>query len=644
MLETEFYCFNTSAYYRDCNPLLWFIILKDVVRPYHPSLRKEKHTDRNSLLAENQCPSLKPLWKTMAEIRIEFLGTASREAAIKVTDVISAPSSQCVNLAASFIKGYESKLEEKDKVLEIKIDGGFSESIGYYQMHEQFKTSFAECGYRIDKTYETFYKKCPKNSNYETSAEINDRLMETVKSIRTKYADSTSRTVAIFVDGTLQPALEFLITEPPTTLEIHILKALHVNKKIVKVDSQSWVLRWESTPMMWFILVEDDGFPVLRLREGKNEASERDFQSMTAVERKSCVMGQASQIEHFNISEVICAPSIKCIVAADSFINGFQCEKKDEIKGLNIKIDGGLSSTAECYYLHKEFRSLVVERGYDVDETYESSVERPTKCKEDPYVDLDSRLSAALKFMRRKYSDSEDKVVTVFVDKCLGSVLRSAARRSRMSENFEMFDSIVYCWDSVQLMCFVYVKDVDIPPRYVGKVGRQSQGSSGPIMTGIESSSVLMGAEIVEMPYNVTNVISAPNFKCLAAAAAFISGYQGPVKVGQNALNIKIDGGLSLTNAAFEMHEKFQSLVAESGYNIDKTYNLETRVEATLESLRKTFPGTWKDAVAIFVEKPLQIVLEIITINDPVPSEIYASAGKPDTDLNKHGEMQLRLF
>ncbi|KRX67959.1 hypothetical protein T09_14432 [Trichinella sp. T9] len=422
MLETEFYCFNTSAYYRDCNPLLWFIILKDVVRPHHPSLRE----------AENQCPSLKPLCKTMAEMRIEFLGTASCEAAIKVTDVISAPSSQCVNLAASFIKGYESKLEEKDKVLEIKIDGGFSESIGYYQMHEQFKTSFVECGYHIDKTYETFYKKCPKNSNYETSAEINDRLMETVKSIRTKYADSTSRTVAIFVDATLQSALEFLITEPPTTLEIHILKALHANKKIVKVDSQSWVLRWESTPMMWFILVEDDGFPVLRLREGKNEASERNFQSMTAVERKSCVMGQASQIEHFNISEVICAPSIKCIVAADSFINGFQCEKKDEIKGLNIKIDGGLSSTVECYYLHKEFRSLVVEHGYDVDETYESSVERPTKCKEDPYVDLDSRLSAVLKFMRRKYSDSEDKVVTVFVDKCLESVLRSAARRSRL--------------------------------------------------------------------------------------------------------------------------------------------------------------------------------------------------------------------
>ncbi|KRX15109.1 hypothetical protein T07_11177 [Trichinella nelsoni] len=195
---------------------------------------------------------------------------------------------------------------------------------------------------------------------------------------------------------------------------------------------ESWVFRWESTPTMWFILVQDDGVPVLRLREGKSEASERNFQSMTAVERKSFVMGQASHIENFKISEVICAPSIKCIVAADSFINGFQRDKKGEIKGLNVKIDGGLSFTAECYYLHKEFRSLVVERGYDVDETYESSVEGPTKCKEDPYVDLDSRLSAALKFMRKKYSDSEDGVVAVFVDESLESALRNAARRKRL--------------------------------------------------------------------------------------------------------------------------------------------------------------------------------------------------------------------
>ncbi|KAL1231447.1 Ecdysteroid-phosphate phosphatase [Trichinella spiralis] len=188
-------------------------------------------------------------------------------------------------------------------------------------------------------------------------------------------------------------------------------------------------------------------------------------------------------------------------------------------------------------------------------------------------------------------------------------------------------------------MWFVFVKEVDLPPRYAEKVGKKPHGSSGPIMTGIESTSVTMGMEMTDVPYNVTNVISAPNFKCLTAAAAFINGYQGPVKVGQNALNIKIDGGLSLTNAAFEKHEKFQSLVAESGYNIDKTYktvaefsaesSLETRLEVTLESLRKTFPGTWQDAVAIFVEKSLHSILEIVTINDPVPLETYAVIGRP---------------
>ncbi|KRX15110.1 hypothetical protein T07_1209 [Trichinella nelsoni] len=226
MLETDFHCFTTSGYYRDCNPLLWFIMVKDVVPHCHPSVSEEKHTDRNSLLVANQSSSSKPMWKAVAEARMRFLGTTSRDAAIKVTDVISAPDPQCVDMAASFIKGHESKLEEKDKVLEIKIDGGFSESIDHYQTHEQFKTCFIECGYRIDKTYETFYKKCPKNSNTETSAELNDRLMETVKSIRTKFADSTNRTVAIFVNETLQPALQFLITEPPTTVEIHVLKAM----------------------------------------------------------------------------------------------------------------------------------------------------------------------------------------------------------------------------------------------------------------------------------------------------------------------------------------------------------------------------------------------------------------------------------
>ncbi|XP_003374137.1 hypothetical protein Tsp_08864 [Trichinella spiralis] len=156
-----------------------------------------------------------------------------------------------------------------------------------------------------------------------------------------------------------------------------------------------------------------------------------------------------------------------------------------------------------------------------------------------------------------------------------------------MSENLEIFDSMVYCWGSVQLMWFVFVKEVDLPPRYAEKVGKKPHGSSGPIMTGIESTSVTMGMEMTDVPYNVTNVISAPNFKCLTAAAAFIN--------------------------------------AES--------SLETRLEVTLESLRKTFPGTWQDAVAIFVEKSLHSILEIVTINDPVPLETYAVIGRPASKI-----------
>ncbi|KRY99533.1 hypothetical protein T11_4322, partial [Trichinella zimbabwensis] len=29
----------------------------------------------------------------------------------------------------------------------------------------------------------------------------------------------------------------------------------------------SWAFRWESTQLLWFILVEEDGFPVLRYHE-----------------------------------------------------------------------------------------------------------------------------------------------------------------------------------------------------------------------------------------------------------------------------------------------------------------------------------------------------------------------------------------
>ncbi|KRX34148.1 hypothetical protein T05_8727 [Trichinella murrelli] len=203
---------------------------------------------------------------------------------------------------------------------------------------------------------------------------------------------------------------------------------------------RSWVFHWISTRMMWFILVEEDEFPSLRPHAGVgiNRKSERSFKSLTAVERKSFLMGTVACITRLNITDVICSPSTNCINAADSFIKGFQLGKNDEMNVLKIKIDGGFSSTAEGYYLHKQFRSLVAERGYDVDDSYETSVQWPGNYKVDPYVDLEWRLSAALDSMRYKYPDTNPNVVAVFVDKSLGSMLSDIAGRSQLLINMEI--------------------------------------------------------------------------------------------------------------------------------------------------------------------------------------------------------------
>ncbi|KRZ73594.1 Retrovirus-related Pol polyprotein from transposon TNT 1-94 [Trichinella papuae] len=158
----------------------------------------------------------------------------------------------------------------------------------------------------------------------------------------------------------------------------------------------------------------------------RNEMGEWKFQSVTTIENKSRVMGKASHEACFNITDVISAPSMKCVAAADSFIKGFEGGRKDEIKVLDIKVDGGLSESVEGYYLQKQFLSLAAERGYRVNETYETSVKCPENCKFDPYVNLYWRINAALESMRKKYSGSMDRMVVVFVDKSLESLLKEA--------------------------------------------------------------------------------------------------------------------------------------------------------------------------------------------------------------------------
>ncbi|KAL1230580.1 Ubiquitin-associated and SH3 domain-containing protein [Trichinella pseudospiralis] len=271
-------------------------MIKNVPSYFPPELRTEDNEDAN-------------IWPSyLAEKRIQFLGSTTRDAGINVTDVICAPSLQLINLANSFIEGYESKLEKKDKVLEIKIDGGFSESIQYYYVHEKLKANFIKCGYPIDRAHETSYK-CPENCNNE--------------------------------------------------------------------------------------------FSHLHFREVEKDAGEWKFQSMPMAEKKSRVMGAASYKSCFNITDVISAPSTKCILAADSFIKGFESGQQDTTNPLKIKVEAALSKSVEGYHSHKHFQLLAIERGYRVDDSYETCAQRSGNSEVDPFRGKNGRCVCGQTFGKR---------------------------------------------------------------------------------------------------------------------------------------------------------------------------------------------------------------------------------------------------
>ncbi|KAL1231426.1 Ubiquitin-associated and SH3 domain-containing protein [Trichinella spiralis] len=182
---------------------------------------------------------------------------------------------------------------------------------------------------------------------------------------------------------------------------------------------------WEPGIRMQFIFVEENDFPFLNVRAETNQAS--DGKSPHSTETEGTSQAQASYNARLcDACEVICAPSVSCLIVADNFINGLQKCLKDEMIDLKIKIEGGFSKTVEGYYLYKQFRSLVVGHGYNVDETYESSLQSPENSKIDPYINLVWRVNMTFLSLQNKYSSSEYKMVVVFVDKCLESVLKNA--------------------------------------------------------------------------------------------------------------------------------------------------------------------------------------------------------------------------
>ncbi|KAL1231457.1 Lysozyme [Trichinella spiralis] len=176
---------------------------------------------------------------------------------------------------------------------------------------------------------------------------------------------------------------------------------------------------------------------------------------------------------------------------------------------------------------------------------------------------------------------------------------------SMLNPDFERFDSFVCSWNSCQKLWFILVDDGKYLDSRLGLEEKKPDSSSGPSLASIESKSRLMGLASRNAHHNITNVISAPNFKCITAAAGFIRGYEDAVKMAEKLLTIKIDGGFAETYFAFKFQSQFRLLAIENGYRVDETYEssaifpveyhhhphlqLEKRLATTMESMKEKF-------------------------------------------------------
>ncbi|XP_003373827.1 conserved hypothetical protein [Trichinella spiralis] len=77
---------------------------------------------------------------------------------------------------------------------------------------------------------------------------------------------------------------------------------------------------WETTPRVWFVLVDEVDILSRHLEEEGKKPYEPSGPFMTSTETRSLRMGIAASDANYNISSVISAPHIKCIAAATSFI------------------------------------------------------------------------------------------------------------------------------------------------------------------------------------------------------------------------------------------------------------------------------------------------------------------------------------
>ncbi|KRX13636.1 hypothetical protein T07_13347 [Trichinella nelsoni] len=212
---------------------------------------------------------------------------------------------------------------------------------------------------------------------------------------------------------------------------------------------------------------------------------------------------------------------------------------------------------------------------------------------------------------------------------------------------FERFETLAYWWKTTPRVWFVLVDEVDILSRRLEEEkdiyrsplleGKKPYEPSGPFMTSTETRSLRMGIAASDANYNISSVISAPHIKCIAAANSFIKGYQDILICGEKRMNIKIEAGLGKTATAFRLHQQFQLLAVESGYNVDETYKTfakypenysistsvvsKWRITSTVKNIRKKFPVSKGNTVAVFVDSSLKSILKRLGLKETRPMD-----------------------
>ncbi|KRX12476.1 hypothetical protein T07_5687, partial [Trichinella nelsoni] len=208
---------------------------------------------------------------------------------------------------------------------------------------------------------------------------------------------------------------------------------------------------------------------------------------------------------------------------------------------------------------------------------------------------------------------------------------------SMLHPDFGRFDSFVCSWNSCQKLWFILVDDGNYLAKRLGLEEQKPDSTSGPSLASIESKSRFMGLASRNAHHNITNVISAPNFKCITAAAGFIRGYEEATRKVEKSLTIKIDGGFAETYVAFNLQSQFRLLAIENGYRVDEKYRssapfpveyqnhphlqLEKRLATTMESMKEKFSGDWDNIVIVFVHHSLKNDLKSIADKTPKPLE-----------------------